>query len=250
MNGKTMEATIWAYTWDVVAIGISRFLDLIKVAGMLGVSLATAYHAGLFLIPHNSNYRVYFPEDEVLYFRPSLERTKRLALQPRLSRLLQVGEPLRELIDEDIAGPQSQFLVCVHPQYGAGCINPDVVLWTAYGDPLYYSLCLSNSKVTEYLVTLLGDLSATHGIDAVDAESLNFLNYPHGFHHEKDFVGLSAKTSFLLSICSCETCQQKARVAGIDVEHVRTLVQRRLDDIFNGEGFSVQERRYGRLLMT
>ena len=77
MNGKTMEATIWAYTWDVVAIGVSRFLDLVKVAGMLGVSLATAYHVGLFLTPYNSNYRVYFPEDGVLYFKTQFGKDKK-----------------------------------------------------------------------------------------------------------------------------------------------------------------------------
>ena len=235
MDTKRLKATMWAYPWDMTAIGKGRFLDLIESAGMTGISMATAYHAGLFVTPHHPHHRLYFPEDGVLYFRPTQGTAEQLSLQPRLSSLLEAGEPLRDTINEAHSRgiEVNSWFVCTH-NTDLGMRNPDVVLRTAYGDPLYYGLCPANPKVAEYLVALLSDLSRAHAIDAIDAESLGFLGYPHGYHHEKDLLGLSEKAGYLLSICFCKACLRKARETGIDGERVRRVIRGKLDAIFEG----------------
>jgi hypothetical protein len=49
--------------------------------------------------------------------------------------------------------------------------------------------------------------------------------YGHGYHHEKDGVGLTAEDDFLLSLCFCDACTSTARKAGIDVEAARKTVR-------------------------
>lgn len=51
--------------------------------------------------------------------------------------------------------------------------------------------------------------------------------YPitHGFHHEKDGVGLTADEDFLLSLCFCPACLARAAMAGVDGEKARATVK-------------------------
>lgn len=230
------QVALWAYPWDQTGLGVEAFLDALEEAGARAVSMATSYHAGLILTPHHPQHRLYFAEDGVLYFRPAAAKVEKLALRPRLSSMLEGEEPLRELISgaERRGMEVKAWFVCTH-NTALGVTSPELVVRNAYGDPLYFALCPAQEGVADYLVTLLEDLAAAHAIAAIDLESLGFLGLPHGYHHEKDLVGLTRSASFLLSLCFCPACLHRAASAGVDGVLVRKLVKEKLEAFFRGE---------------
>lgn len=151
--------------------------------------MAAAYHSGLFVTPHYPRHRLYFPKGGALYFTPRVDKKASLALQPKLSRLLQEGDPLRDLV----AGARARGL--------------GVHAWL----------------VATHNVTLLSELAHTYGVDGIDLESLNYLGFPHDFHHEKDLAGLDGEANFLLSVCFCSSCREKAEAAGIQAGYPTCL---------------------------
>jgi hypothetical protein len=51
------------------------------------------------------------------------------------------------------------------------------------------------------------------------------MGFAHGYHHEKDGVGLNAEDDFLLSLCFCPSCLAGAAKAGVDGEAARALTK-------------------------
>jgi len=221
---------LWAYPWDVAGEGAASLADNVRRAGASGVSLAAAYHSGLLVTPRHPRHRVYFPEPGAVYFALSPTVRRRLPFAPRMSRLLETGDPLRALTQEaerrDLV--VRAWFVCNHSTY-LGAMHPDVAVQNAYGDVLVFALCPANERVQDYLAALLGDLTTNYAVEAVDLESVGFLGLPHGFHHEKDLAGLNPETAFLLSLCFCRACTARAQQAGIDVERARAAVRTMVD---------------------
>lgn len=236
MSRGNWETTLWAYPWDVAGEGVDKFLDAVEEVGVSAVSVATAYHSGLFVTPHHSKHRLYFPEGGALFFKPSEETLSALELQPRLSRLLLEGEPVRELVQaaHKRGIRVHSWYICTHNTH-LGYEYPDAVQRNVYDDAIYYGLCPANPAVQDYIVKLLADVSETHGVDGVDLEALSYLGFPHDYHHEKDLVGLDGESNFLLSVCFCPSCTARGAEAGIDVERVKRIVKERLDAVFASE---------------
>lgn len=238
-SGPRSRAAIWAYPWDVAGEGVERFVDTIRENGFQRVSVAAAYHSGLFVTPHHSRHRLYFPEGGALHFRPSedtLGTLEGLGMKPRMSGLLEEGEFVRDLASaaDRRSVRTSGWFVALHNTW-LGTARPDVVQRTVYGDPLFYALCPANPLAVEYVVALLSDLTRNDDIDGIDMEALGYMGFPHDFHHEKDLVGLDAESSFLLSLCFCSSCTERGRREGIDVERARAVVRGRLDEVFQSE---------------
>ena len=67
-----MKAGLYTYAWDLEAAGYDVAVAQIAGAGFTAVNLATAYHAGKFILPRNPKAKVYFAEDGSLFFMPDL----------------------------------------------------------------------------------------------------------------------------------------------------------------------------------
>ena len=63
-----MEASMWAYPWDLEDCGMGRALDEMQESGLTGVSMITSYHAGRFLCVRSPKRKVYYPEDGTIYY--------------------------------------------------------------------------------------------------------------------------------------------------------------------------------------
>lgn len=228
-----MKSTMWTYPWDVLDIGTETTLDdLLDRAGVTGVSLATAYHAGRFLGPRNPRRRVYFPEDGTLYFRADPRRYEGLKLQPKVARLVtEEGDALAALSDarQKRAFKLNGWTVCLH-NTRLGMKHPDVCTENAYGDKNFYNLCPSNPDARAYLRAVVGDLTDHYELDSIELESPNFMGFAHEFHHEKDGVGLTSRDDYLLSLCFCPYCLAGVRKAGVDGEEARRQARRLLDE--------------------
>ena len=234
-----MKAGIYTYAWDLEAEGYDAAVGRIAEAGFTAVNLATSYHAGKFILPHNPRHRVYFAEDGSLYFQPDL--TKYGRIQPRVNSLVTAdASPVGELIAA--AGNHGldyvAWTVCLHNTW-LGERYPDTTMQTAFGDPLFHSLNPAHPDVREYLVAMVSDLVTQHDVPAIELESPGYMGFTHGFHHEIFGVKLDDVQEALLSISFSPVEIEGASAAGIDAERLRQQVANLIDRCWN-DGVAVE----------
>ncbi len=223
-----MHTSMWTYAWDIGDVGLDDTLaDLQGRAGLNAISLATSYHAGRFLQPRSPKRKSYFPEDGTIYFRPTQARWEGSTLKPQVAAILdETGDVLRALVDRRETSGMAAccWTVCLH-NTRLGMLHPEAVTRNAFGDPNFYSLCPSNEAARRYAATLVEDISHSYRPDIIELESPCFMGFAHGYHHEKDGVGLQPEDEFLLSLCFCSSCIARAARNGVDGEAARGLVR-------------------------
>jgi hypothetical protein len=219
---------MWTYPWDVQDLGLETVSrDLHDRAGLNGINIATAYHAGRFFQPRSPKRKAYFPEDGTIYFEPDPKLWSGRRIVPKVADIVAEGDVLRDLIAQRDRGGLSVacWTVCLH-NMRLGLLHPEACTRNAYGDPNYYNLCPSHPDARAYVTTLVKDLSSRYRPDIVQLESPGFMGYAHEFHHEKDGVGLTAEDDFLMSLCFCDSCIAGAAQAGIDASAARKTVRK------------------------
>jgi hypothetical protein len=142
------------------------------------------------------------------------------------------GHGLREAKEHaDKFGMQTRsWVVCCH-NTALGTRNPEIACETAFGDKLFHNLCPSNNDVRVYLGALLRDI-ASHGVEAIELEALQFQGYTHGYHHEREGIPLNSGMKFLLGLCFCPSCAQRAHDARIDFAAVQKFTRDTLETHF------------------
>lgn len=229
------RVSVWAYPWDLHDIGLDTALDRIAQAGGNCVSLATSYHAGRFLQPGNPRRKVYFPQDGTVYYRLDPARWQGQTIRALQADVVAAeGDYLAALVDRrDRGGPQvSCWTVCLH-NTRLGMAHPDHVMRTAHGDPHFYALCPSSPAARDYVATLVREVAEVYAPDRIELETPEFMGFSHGFHHEKDGLGLTPEEDFLLGLCFCTHCRQAAIAAGVPFDEARARVVSLLDAAFD-----------------
>ncbi len=227
-------ASIWAYPWDLHDIGLDAACARIADAGMDMVSLATSYHAGRFLSPGNPRRRVIFPQDGTVYYRPDPTRWAGAEIVPLMADIVAgQGDMLAALCARRDAGglAVSCWTVCLH-NTRLGMAHPAHVMRSAHGDAHVFALCPSSPAARAYVTGLVAEVSETYRPDRIEIESPDFMGFSHGFHHEKDGLGLLPEDEFLLGVCFCAHCMARASGAGIPAEAARTQAAALLDAAF------------------
>jgi len=229
-QGTALQASMWIYLWDIVDEGYDTVFRRLKDHRLTSISLATAYHAGKFLSPHNPKRKVVFLEDGTIYFQPN--QALYGTLKPRVNSLVKKGHHLKKVQESaERAGLQTRsWVVCCH-NTPLGKANPGAVTRTAFGDPLYHNLCPSNPDVRAYLRALVKDI-AGQGVAVIELEALQFQGYTHGEHHEREGIVLGTVPRFLLGLCFCDSCMKRAQQTGLDLKPVRAFVRTALEDTF------------------
>ncbi len=230
----TPTISVWAYPWDLHDIGLDRALGLLADQGVTMVSLATSYHAGRFLQPGNPKRRVYFPEDGTVYYTPDPAHWADQQITPLQAAIVgREGNMLAELIRRRDAGGLgvSCWTVCLH-NTRLGQAHPDHCLRTAHGDPQIFGLCPSSPAARAYVTGMVAEISHRYHPDRIELESPDYMGFAHGFHHEKDGLGLLDEDTFLLGLCFCHHCQTAAFAADVDFDTARQTVVTLLDAAF------------------
>ncbi|SMY09422.1 hypothetical protein [Flavimaricola marinus] len=227
--------SIWAYPWDLH--DVPDALAKIAATGADTVSLATSYHAGRFLQPGNPRRRVVFPEDGTVYYPPDPARWADAEIVPRAASVVaDEGDWLAKVAAEQSEGRLnlSCWTVCLH-NLRLGTAHPGHALRTAFGDPVPYGLCPSSPAAQAYVAGIVAEITETYRPARIELESPSFMGFDHGFHHEKDGLGLLPEDRFLLGLCFCDHCLTGAKRAGVDAIAARRLVSRLLTDAFERE---------------
>lgn len=234
-----MDAGLYTYAWDLEAEGYDRAAGRIANAGFTAVNLATSYHAGKFILPHNPRHKVYFAEDGALYFQPDLSKYGRI--QPRVSSFVSAdGSPVSRL--EEVAARHGltsvAWTVCLHNSW-LGERYPETTMHTAFGDPLIHSLSPAHPDVREYLLAMIEDLVSRHEVASIELESPGYMGFTHGYHHEIFGVEVDPVQETLLGVSFNPVEIAGATGAGIDVEGLRKRVAGLIDGCWN-EGVALQ----------
>jgi hypothetical protein len=103
----------------------------------------------------------------------------------------------------------------------------------AFGDPMLTELCPANPNVVAYVRALSGDVAA-RGVGTIVAESLHYHPLEHGYHHERYFLHLGARTRLLLGLCFCEHCLALVSAGGADAERLRRFAAEEIQRVFDG----------------
>jgi hypothetical protein len=227
------------YLWDLVDEGYDVVLPRLREAGLSSISLATAYHAGKFLSPHNPKRKVVFPEDGTVYFSPDPSLYGRI--KPLVNTLVHEGHDLarvRRGAHRHGLGTNA-WVVCCH-NMPLGLRYPDVAVRTAFGDSLPHNLCPSNPDVRSYLIALVKDI-ASLGVETIELEALQFQGYTHGYHHEREGLALTVPMRFLLGLCYCPSCLRRSSEFGVPISRLQAFTRATLSDFFK-TGISQFER--------
>jgi hypothetical protein len=226
---------MFAFATDLHAEGIEAVLDNVQErAGLGGITYAAVYHEARDLFPHNPHRHVRFLEPGVCYFRPDPARYHGLAIQPRVSRLVDETNVLADLVGAaDRRGlavdAWTVYLHCDWVRDG----KPEQAERNAFGDPYLTELCPANPDVRAYVRALSADV-AGHGTGTIVAESLHYHPLEHGYHHERYFLHLGARTRFLLGLCFCDHCLAAAGARGVDADGVRRFAREEVQHVFDG----------------
>ena len=229
--------SIWAYPWDLYDLGVETALNRVTDVGLNMVSLATSYHSGRFLQPGNPRRRVYFPQDGTVYYKTDPARWAEHEIVPLQADIVDSeGDMLGTLIRRrDAGGPSvSCWTVCLH-NTRLGMLHPSHVMRTAHGDAHSYALCPSSPVARAYVTGLTAEISHIYHPDRIELESPDFMGFSHGFHHEKDGLGLLPEDVFLLGVCFCDHCLKRAASSRIPAEAARLEVANLLDSAFARE---------------
>ncbi|QQM30502.1 hypothetical protein JET14_19995 [Martelella lutilitoris] len=234
-----MQLSMWTYPWDIQDQGLERaFSDLAGRASLNTISLASSYHAGRFLQPRSPARKAYFPQDGTIYFRPDAALWASKTIRPLMAdNVAERGDMLEALTTARDAGDGMKvncWTVCLH-NTRLGALHPEHVTRNAFGNPNYYNLCPSSPAARDYVVTLVRDMTTRYKPDMVELESPNFMGFAHEFHHEKDGVGLNAEDDFLLSLCFCDHCMARGKLAGVPMEEARETVRGFIADMCERE---------------
>ncbi len=226
-RGADLRLAAWTYPWDVLELGLdSVSRDLRERAGLNGINIAAAYHAGRFFQPRSPNRKTFLPEDGTVYFQPDPKLWADRRITPKVAGIVAAGDVPRALTAarERSGLSVACWTVCLH-NMRLGLLHPDACTRNAFGEPSLFNLCPSHPDVRAYAAALVRDISTGIRPDIVQLETPGFMPYAHGYHHEKDGAGLMAEDDFLLSLCFCESCADTAEKAGIDAAAARKTVR-------------------------
>ncbi len=223
------SASMWTYLWDIVDEGYDSPLQLMKQNGLTHVSLAAAYHAGRFLLPHNPRRKVYFLEDGTVYYAPtpSLYGT----IKPIVNSYVKAGHSfttVRRAAEKEGLGLNA-WVVCCH-NTPLGTAYPSIACVNAFGDPMPHNLCPSNTDLRRYLRGVVCDLAA-QGAQRIELEAMQFQGFIHGVHHEREGIALTAAHRFLLGLCFCPACFERSK-GHVDLVPIQRYVRKTLEDHF------------------
>jgi hypothetical protein len=232
---KQVDTSIFAFATDLADEGIDVVIDNVKGrAGLGGLTVASAYHEGRDIFPHNPVRKVRFLEGGAVFFRPDPARWAGLRLQPRVSGLVHEHDVLADLGAAAAAGGLDVHAWTVFLHNGALAeAHPDCACENAFGDPYVTELCPANPDVRAYARALAGDV-ARLGVATVVAESLHYHPLEHGYAHERYFVQLGSRARYLLGLCFCRHCVAAAAAQGADGDAARRLARQELERVFAG----------------
>lgn len=229
-----MKTSTFLFATDLVDEGIDAVLDRLEGAHLDGLTMACNYHHSRDVFPHNPKHRVRYMQGGV-FFQPEPSRYVDLRMQPDVPAWVREDDPLRNVC----RAAERRGLVVrswtnnTHSTTQASA-NPSCAIENVFGDRYINSLCPANPDVRAYIRTLNSDL-ARYPLETLIVESVCYMPFDHGYHHERCLVPISPLAKYLLGLCFCEHCIAKAAAEGVDMGALRRHIADELDRHLAGD---------------
>ena len=229
-----MKTSTFLFATDLVDEGIDVVLDRLEAAHLDALTMACNYHHSRDVFPHNPVHRVRYMQGGV-FFHPEPSRYAQLRIKPDVPTWVREDDPLRSVCR---AAERHGLVVRswtnnTHSTALASA-NPTCSIQNVFGDHYINSLCPANPDVRAYVRTLNSDLGR-YPLDALLVESVCYMPFDHGYHHERCLVPISQLAKFLLGLCFCEHCRAKVAGEGADASSLRNYVAEQLDRHLAGD---------------
>ena len=211
---------LFAYPWDILDRGVEPFVEECRELGVRVLHVTTIYHSGKFFLPRNSSSRVYFPESGCLYVPLPAEAFEGRPA-PEVSKMAASGwlEVLAKAAAK--AGIRLAAWTVFHHSSALSAKYPDLTVRNLFGDSYPFALCPSREPVRRYSLALARALATLNVFETLDLETIGYLGYHHGHHHEVTAVPAGPLEHLLLSLCFCEACVEAGARTGIPMEPLR-----------------------------
>ena len=232
---KFKNSSIWIYPWDLLDEGITSTVDkLSQTPGVDWLSVTTVYHSGKFLLPHNPKKKVYFPQSGAIYFQPSKDWYGKLRFKPPIWDQLSENPDFWDELKSAAKAKGIQLAAWTLGLHNSWLASnyPDCSIENVYGDKIMTDLCPSNPDVQDYVCAIVNDISENLPVEKILIESLEYMPFTHGFHHEVIGVPMSATANYLMSMCFCLHCTRETQAAGLDAVAIKNWVKGYLDAHF------------------
>lgn len=228
-----MINSVWIYPWDLQDEGIANVLDRLQSNNIQGINVAVVYHSGMFFLPHNPKRKLYFPQPGALYFPPDKSWYDKSPIKPPISEFASKGfwEQLRNEASKR-GMIMTAWSLALHNSF-IGFNYPDTNVINAFGDHYPTALCPSSSMMSDFLVNMYQDLAKNYNFDNILIESLEFMPFRHGYHHEVFGIPIDPDIDFFMSLSFSPGMYKKAALEGIDIEAVRSFIRKKCEEAFN-----------------
>ena len=222
---------IYIHPWDITDEGIDTCYDYLEEScGLNELFVAAAYHAGTFILPHNPKRMVRW-DDGGIYFRPQHPRWAETAIQPEVGECVDTHGYMGQIVDRARARDWGVlFFVVFNYSVPLPKRYPELCCVDAMGERHRTYLCPANPDVRAYNTAIVADLLGTYGGDGIRHESLGFGGWRHWPLCDKVEVAPSPRDGFLLSLCFCGHCLERARRQDFDPTSLRLSVRDHLYD--------------------
>lgn len=228
-----MKASTFLFATDLADEGIEVVLDRLQRSRLDGLSMACNYHHSRDVFPHNPVHRVRYMQGGV-FFQPERSRFNGLRIQPDVPDWVLDDDPLQNVCRAaDRRGLAVRAWTNNMHSTNLASANPSCSAQNAFGDRYINSLCPANPDVRAYVCALNSDLGR-YPLDALLVESICYMPFDHGYHHERCLVSISPVAKFLLGLCFCEHCMGAVGGEGVRGERLRAYVAGQLDRHLGG----------------
>ena len=247
-----MRSSVILFANDLIDEGFDNTVDTIRnLAQADGLTMACNYHHSRDVLPHNPRRRIVYMRGGV-YFQPDPARFAQLKIKPDVVEFAREEDPLAKLI----ATARKRGMVVrawtngTHSTIQASA-HLDCAVKNAFGDAYITTLCPANPDVRAYLCALNAEFKR-YDVQALLAESLCFMPFDHGYHHERSMVPLSPAVKFVLGLCFCQYCRSAGKAAGVDSDKLANYVRQEVDLSLNSrpsalDGVAVEHKEVAAL---
>jgi hypothetical protein len=240
-----MKTSTFLFATDLVDEGIDVVLERLEQANLDALTMACNYHHSRDVFPHNPVHRVRYMQGGV-FFQPEASRYAQLLIKPDVPAWVSDDDPLRNVCRAaDRRGLAVRSWTNNTHSTVLASANPSCAIQNAFGDRYINSLCPANPDVRAYVRTLNSDL-ARYPLDALLVESVCYMPFDHGYHHERCLVPISQLAKFLLGLCFCMHCASKMADEGVNGGALRKHVAEQLDRHLAGDASELDELEFTR----
>jgi hypothetical protein len=216
-----VKLTSYTYPWDIARLGVRATMARMADHGLEAIDLAAAYHPIDALSPIDGAHL--FSEGRgAVYFPVRLERYGRIKPQlhsPEVSRAWPDAASAAMGLGLDLnAWIVTLFQPWIRDAY------PDCSRILPSGDRSGSDVCSSHADVREYISHLSTDVAEQFGVGLVRLEGLMPHLYDLNWLRPRIMAEMTPLARTLLNLCFCNSCVSTAEAAGLDVHHIRCVV--------------------------